>query len=178
MPSRAVSKEFKVPRMSYPVTALVSLLSQHASSPWYVMRRIKRGSRNHRPAWTTRYQSRTVGGFEIAECDFHRALSIGVVEAKDLRVDDIEGSEVGRRAQIRVTALGRAALVVAEAKENQRAEAKAAKGIGVFAPAGRPILIAGANLQSATGATIGGLPAAVSVFSPAHLAVTPPKAGP
>lgn len=133
MPSAPVT--VKVPRMSYPVTSLVSLLSAHRVSPWYYFTRIKRGRFNHRPAWAHRTDGGRGGVFEIAEVDFHRALAIGVVDARDaanlgktfLGPSDIEGSEVGRRIQLRVTDLGRAALVAAEAKETARAEAKAAK---------------------------------------------------
>jgi hypothetical protein len=108
----------KPPRVSRAVASLIHLLSSHRTSPWYQFQRVKRGRVNHRPAWAQGLGGRS-GVYEIPEWDFKRALSLGVVEAIGATANEVEQLPVGTRIKVRVTDLGRAALVVADAREQR-----------------------------------------------------------
>ncbi len=125
-----------IPRISHPAAALVSQLSGHRVSPWYIFTRCKRGKIHHRPAYSHREDGGKGATFEVPAYDFHRALSLGVVEVREWEALAVPGESVeealadlkdGDRVHVRVTPLGRAAHVVWEQRHKANQERAAAK---------------------------------------------------
>lgn len=116
-----------IPRLSSQIDHLLHALAGPKNS-WLIWTLIKRGKRNHRPAWQR-------SGYEVPMYDFCRALALGVVEARTIPIDstaaggpmmlgaqDVESvyNEAGCRIHVRITELGRAALAAKDLKEEVR----------------------------------------------------------
>ncbi len=147
-----------VPRISSPVRHLLGSLTEHSSSPWYLWTKVKRGERNHRPAWTHRDEGGRGGTWEVPDYDFHRAVVLGVVDVSGLparsglRIHplDFQALDFGTRVRVRATPLGRAALVVYDhrnATARERAAAKLAADRAKRSPIPGAGLIPGPNFS-------------------------------
>jgi hypothetical protein len=136
----------KIPRISSPVRHLLAALAGNTSSPWYHWTKVRRGVRNHRPAWVYRDEGGKGAGWEVPDYDFHRALVLKVVEVVPTRDKGCFGIEPldfgalpeGSRVRVRVTTLGRSAIVVHDNRDAMLREAKEEKR---RANARRPLLM-------------------------------------